>query len=115
MGLARRRIGPVIFAGVRKDQRPAPFRIEACSRLERHEGDSRVRDRTRPACAREVLAPLAGGEGLARAVGDLGNRDRVIAVEKSIAVVAARWAVIVVDDPGIEAGGVPTPDRANLV
>ena len=36
MGQARGGIGPVPFAGVREDQRPAAFRIEARSGLKRH-------------------------------------------------------------------------------
>jgi len=39
----------------------------------------------------------------------------VIAEEKAIAVVTARRTVIGVNDVGIEAGGVPAPDRANIV
>ncbi len=64
---------------------------------------------------RQVLALLASRESLARAVGDLGDRDRVIAEEKSIAVVAAGRAVVIVDDLGIQAGRIAAADRADVI
>src|SRR5690349_13920605 len=91
---ARGGIGAVPFAGVREGEGPAPLRIEARFPLDRHEGDGRAGDRTRPTGAREVLAPLAHGEGLAGAVGDLGDRDGAIAEEQSVAVVSAGGAVV---------------------
>ncbi len=115
MGEARGRVGPVSFAGVREDERAASFGVEARFGLERHQGNGRVGDGARPARARQVLAPLARGEGLACSVHDLGDLDRVIAEEESVAVVAARGTVIGVDDVGIEAGGVPAADRADII
>ncbi len=115
MGEARGRVGPVSFASVREDECPASFGVEARFGLERHQRNGRVGDGARPARARQVLAPLARGEGLACAVPDPGDLDRVIAEEKAVAGVAPRGAVIGVDDVGIEAGGVPAPDRANMV
>ena len=81
MSKTRGGIRPVSFAGVREDERPASFGVEARFGLERHQRNGRVGDGARPARA-TVLAPLTRGEGLARAVGDLGDRDRVVA-EKS--------------------------------
>ena len=115
VGQARGGVGAVSFAGVREDQRPAPFGIEARSALEDHQGDGRVGDRAGPGGAGEILAPLAHGEGLAGAVGDLGDPDRVIAEEEPVAVVAAGRAVVVVDDVGIEAGWVSGADRADVI
>ena len=115
VGKARGGIGAVPFAGVREDERAAAFGVEARFGLERHQGNGRVGDGAGPARARQVLAPLARGEGLACAVGDLGDVDRVIAEEEPVAVVAAGGAVIGVDDLGIEARGVAAADRADIV
>ena len=52
---------------------PASFRVEPRFGLERHQRDRRVGDRAGPARPRQVLAPLAGSEGLARAIGHLGD------------------------------------------
>ena len=48
MGQARRGIGPVPFAGVRQDQRTAPFGVEPCLGLKRHQRNSRISDGAGP-------------------------------------------------------------------
>ena len=64
MGEARGGVGPVSFAGVREDERPASFGVEARFGLERHQRNGRVGD-GRPvkssfdaACRREQGLPL---------------------------------------------------------
>ena len=68
MGQTGGGIGPVPFAGVREDQRPATLGVEARLGLKGDQWDGRVGDGTGPARARQVLASLTSGERLACAV-----------------------------------------------
>jgi hypothetical protein len=115
MGQSGGGIGSVPLARVREYQCPATFGVESHLGLKRHQGNGRVGNGAGPVRPLQILAPLAGGEGLTGPISNLGDGDRVVAAKESVTVVAPRWTVICVDDPGIETGGVGTTDRADIV
>ena len=98
------------LAGVREHECTAAFGVEARSALKGNQGNGRVGHGAGPGSSREVLAPLADHERLAGAVGHRSDRDRVVAEENPVAVVAARRSVVVVDDVGVQARRIAAAD-----